>query len=225
MNPFKVIIDIARLKFLRKSNKPIRPKLIAYNVTWRCNAKCPMCGVHKLTEEQKQVAYELSENDIREIFKAPALHGLDLIRFTGGEPFLKEDFLQIVDEIVKNAAPKFIYVTTNATYPKKIEEFVEYFGKKKVNFTIQLSIDAVGEEHDRIRGIPGSHKSVRATMEILRELRKKYKFNVGINQVVLSEDFACVEELNKLAKEFGFSHRMWLSEENHESGIMHSGLG
>ena len=119
---FDIGINLLKTKCLRKFNVAPSPRVIAYTVTWRCNAACDMCGIKDVDRKLKNKEYELTAKDISTIFRDPLLRKLDLIRFTGGEPFLKEDFTDIVEEIIKNTKTKIYYVTTNGYYSQKRSE-------------------------------------------------------------------------------------------------------
>lgn len=204
---------------LRKLNIPIKPKVLVYTVTWRCNARCVMCGIRDTYNKKKYIDEELTVNEIDKIFTDKALKSLDIIRFTGGEPFIREDFKEIVYAIWKKAKPKFIYITTNGSYPERIRMFLEYFKKEDVKLNIQLSLDGVGEIHDNIRGIKGLYEKVVLTMNILNNAMKEKNITAGINQSILENNIDQISKIHDLAKSYGFEHRVYLTTENHESRV------
>ncbi|HMK16190.1 MAG TPA: radical SAM protein, partial [Methanomicrobiales archaeon] len=62
------------------------------SVTQRCNLNCIYCHA----EGERSPAAELSLGDIREILRVAAKLGMRSVKFTGGEPLLREDILDIV---------------------------------------------------------------------------------------------------------------------------------
>lgn len=214
---------LVHAKYKRLFNKPIKPKVIAYSVTWRCNAKCPMCGLRTMENSKKDIAQELTASDIDRIFKDKSLNSLDLIRFTGGEPFLKEDFTEIIYSIWKNAKPKLFYITTNGTYTERIKKFLEFFKDKDINLNIQVSFDAVSNMHNKIRGIPGLTEKVLSTLEMLSEMKKVMNLNVGINQTIIKENLNEIGPMNQLAKKLGIEHKIYVAVYSHESNILSQG--
>ena len=222
-NLIRGLLTIYKAKMNRLVNKPIKPKVIAYSVTWRCNAKCPMCGLSTMDNSRKDIHQELTADEIGYAFQDRNLDSLDLVRFTGGEPFLKNDFTQIVHNIWKNARPKLFYITTNGTFTDRINDFVGFFSNKDIQLNIQVSLDATDETHDRIRNVPGLANKAIKTLEMLALLKKSSSLNIGINQTIIKENIKDIDPVNKLAKKMGIEHKVYLAVDNHESRIFSCG--
>ncbi|KQC06516.1 MAG: hypothetical protein APR62_07785 [Smithella sp. SDB] len=214
------LLTIYRAKINRLANKPVKPKVIAYSVTWRCNAGCLMCGLSKMDNSLKDVKQELTADQIGNAFSDKNLHSLDLIRFTGGEPFLKDDFIQIVHQIWEKAKPKLFYITTNGTFTDRIKDFVKSFQGKNIKLSIQVSLDGVSDTHDKIRGVPGMADRAIETLAMLTTLRKKEPVNIGINQTIIKENINEIESINQLAKKMGIEHKIYVAVTPHESDIL-----
>ena len=60
----------------------------------------------ELYNENQDARGELSVREIDTIFSDKAFSTLDVVRFTGGEPFLKEDIGEIVTSINKRTNTK-----------------------------------------------------------------------------------------------------------------------
>lgn len=215
-----VMTSVLKIKNLRKRNFPSRPRVIAYTVTWRCNAGCDMCGIKNVNADLKKIEKELTPRDISKIFQDPLLKRLDLIRFTGGEPFLKEDFTEIVDAIIENTRTKIYYITTNGFYTKEVLEFVERLAPKTPNLVIQVSLDAIGKPHDDIRKLPGLYDRVIKTLQGLKALRDRHAFSFGVNQTVTKDTVAFIPDISKLCSNLGCDHKVYLAHEVHESDIL-----
>ncbi len=217
---FDILAGLLKIKYFGKLNSAPAPRIIAYTVTWRCNAACDMCGIKNVDRNAKDKKQELSVGDVHKIFKDPLLRKLDLIRFTGGEPFLKEEFIDIVDEIIKNTRTKIYYITTNGFYSEKIFDLVRRLAPKTNNLVIQVSLDAPGEIHDNIRKVPHLYEKVMHTLEGLKILRNKYKFSFGVNQTVTPKTVRYIDEISILCKKFGCDHKIYVAQEAHESDIL-----
>lgn len=119
---------------------------------------------------------------------------LEDINITGGEPFLRLDFPEVISSI-KKACPKARFVTnTNGFMWRKIKEDMEKVIEIDPKFAVRLSIDAVGELHDKIRGIPGGYKLI---MKTLKHLRKLHVADLGVSFTLMNEN---VDELPKMIK-------------------------
>lgn len=217
------LLTIYRAKINRLVNKPIKPKVIAYSVTWRCNACCPMCGLSKMDNSLKDVKQELTADQIGNAFSDKNLHSLDLIRFTGGEPFLKDDFIQIVHQIWEKAKPKLFYITTNGTFTDRIKDFVKSFQGKNIKLSIQVSLDGVSDTHDKIRGVPGTADRAIETLEMLTSFKKTAPVTIGINQTIIKENINEIDPVNQLAKKMGIEHKVYVAVTPHESEILSAG--
>jgi len=212
--------NLLKAHFTRRFNIAPPPRVIAYTVTWRCNASCDMCGIKNVDSNLKKKEHELTAKDISRIFKDPYLKNIDLIRFTGGEPFIKEDFEEVVNEIFKNTKTKIYYITTNGYYSQRIFKFIEDLAPKMKNLVIQISLDAIGEEHDKIRKIPKLNENITNTLRGLSELRKKYKFYFGINQTVTVNTVQYIDRIAELCDKYKCDHKIYLAYEVHESDIL-----
>jgi len=218
------ISTVLKAKTNRLYNKPIKPKVIAYSVTWRCNAKCPMCGLQTMPESAKNPANELTAADIETAFKDPALNSLDLIRFTGGEPFLKSDFTQTIDAIYRTANPKIFYITTNGSLPEKVKAFLEFFKNEDIKLNIQVSFDALSEINDKIRAIPGLSKKALETLNILKTAKTEMpNLIAGVNQTILRENLNEIQPMNALMREMNLEHKIYIAVNSHESTILSEG--
>ena len=111
---------------------------------------------------------------------------LDGIRITGGEPFLRSDLSKIVNIIQRHTNPGVVHITTNGFLTERIIEFTKSVDNPyKIHF--KISIDAVGEKHDDIRGVPGAYKEA---LDTLRELaRLMTSRNYPGKEISLSQAF------------------------------------
>lgn len=164
------------------------PSYVTFTVTWRCNQRCLMCNIWK-----KKKTYEMTLNEIAGIFSR--LRPLDAVRITGGEPFLRNDLAEIVDAINKYTKPLIIHITTNGTLTERILAFVKNV-KNPQNIHIKISIDALKEEHNRIRGDHDSYDKAILTLTELSGLKQKYGFYLGVNQTIVSQ--GCLNDYNSL---------------------------
>lgn len=164
------------------------PPFVTFIVTWRCNQRCIMCDIWK-----KKKTYEMTLEEIDTIFSQ--LKPLDAIRLTGGEPFLRDDIAEIVNLLNKRVKPGIIHITTNGTLMERTISFLKTVRDLR-NVHIKISIDAVGEEHNRIRGDKESYSKAISLLAELSSLRKKYGFYLGVNQTIVSQK--CIEDYNNL---------------------------
>jgi MoaA/NifB/PqqE/SkfB family radical SAM enzyme len=166
--------------------------MVTFIVTWRCNLRCFMCDVWKKTDHD-----DMTPDEAQAIFKQ--MPKLDTLRLTGGEPFLRRDFLELVQKMLEVTDPTVLHVTTAGVMYERIVEFVKAVGSPKLH--LKMSIDAVGDRHDEIRGYRGLYNKSLRTLRTLAELREKYGFYLGVNQTLTDKNWDHIELLrDEMAK-------------------------
>jgi MoaA/NifB/PqqE/SkfB family radical SAM enzyme len=127
-------------------------------VTYRCNARCAMCDIWKLEPKQDS---ELAPSDYRWLPRS-----LRSINVSGGEPFLRDDLVEIVS-VMREACPEArVVISTNGLMPERVEEMASRMG----DVAIRVSVDAVGTAHDELRGIPDAYEKALDTVKRLKAL-------------------------------------------------------
>jgi MoaA/NifB/PqqE/SkfB family radical SAM enzyme len=121
-----------------------RPSYCTYLVTYRCNARCGMCDSWRVKPGR-----ELTPEQVRTVFAK--IGSLDVIRITGGEPFLRTDLVAVAEAVVDGAHPIVLHVTTNGSFPDRVAEFAARMAGK-TTLEVMVSLDGLAEEHDRNRG-------------------------------------------------------------------------
>lgn len=111
------------------------------SLTERCNLRCTYCmpenGV-KLTNNEKL----LTSNEIINLVKFFARKGVDKVRFTGGEPLVRKDCVDIIREVNKIDGIKKIAMTTNGiVLSRKLNDLKEA-GLNQIN----ISLDTLQEK-------------------------------------------------------------------------------
>lgn len=128
-------------------------------VTYRCNARCVMCGIWKLKPgpEPRPETYA----------KLPA--GLRNVNLTGGEPFLRDDLAE-VHAAVKSACPRArTVISTNGILTKRVVASVRQIASVEPAVGIAVSVDGPPNVHDRLRGMPGVFDKAVATIKTLQD--------------------------------------------------------
>ena len=147
---------IDKLKLLKNIYFNKNPISLILFLTNRCNARCPFCFIDFDNEAAQNKNNELSANNYLSIAKN-LNNSLTHLNITGGEPFLRSDLGEIIENFINYCNLNSIIFSTNGSYPKKISSFIENVSKKYKNtkFLFQFSIDSFPKNHDKIRKIPG----------------------------------------------------------------------
>lgn len=157
--------------------------IVYLELTRACNLKC----IHCLNNSGIKQKDELTKEDLLKLIKNFSSHGVQEIRFTGGEPLL---FNGIYD-LIRFATKEGICTSlgTNGTLiTKEVAKKLKESGLKKV----VVSIDGNKKTHDKIRG----KKNYQKAMNGLKYLQKN-GINVRVNSVIMKSN---MDDVIKLAK-------------------------
>jgi len=127
-------------------------------VTYRCNARCTVCDIWKTDSRKSE---ELAAADYAWL---PA--SLRSVNVSGGEPFLRDDLVEVLSVMQKACPRARVVISTNGLQPDRIEKMTAEMN----DVAVRVSIDAVGEGHDEIRGIPGGYDRAMDTVHRLMGL-------------------------------------------------------
>jgi len=140
------------------------------NFTEECNSRCETCHIWAIPDPQT-----LSTDLVKPLFDSTKLSDLRNIYLTGGEPFLKEDFVKRVVETIQNRG---IMITgaTNALEPERTFEILSWINQQGVTCLPSLSLNGSKSTHDKSRGISGSYDKVQELAKML--VRENYQFDL-----------------------------------------------
>jgi len=175
-----------------KARIPLRGAL---ELTFRCNLKCIHCYCNLSADDISAKAKELTTQEVFCILDQLKEAGCLFLLFTGGEPLLRPDFLDIYNYAKKNGF--IIHIFTNGTMVT--QSFVNYLAKQKP-FTIEISLYGITEKtYERITGIQGSFNKCLKGIELL----KKAGINLRLKTMLLSINRGEMKEMKAFAKDLG----------------------
>lgn len=93
-----------------------RPTDASIILTYRCPMRCVMCNIWKNPTDKKE---ELKASDLRSLPK------LKFINLTGGEPFIREDLDEIVEECYKHTDR--IVISTSGWFQDRVIALAKNF--------------------------------------------------------------------------------------------------
>lgn len=115
------------------------------SLTSRCNLSCIYCHA----EGEKNPDAEMSAGEIIEIMQLAARFGIRSIKFTGGEPLIRPDLLEIIRAVPPGIESS---LTTNGILLADMAEDLKKAGLRRVN----VSLDSLN--HDTYKKITGSDR-------------------------------------------------------------------
>lgn len=185
------ILDVTQHKFESRIGQfEGRPRHVTWEITNDCNLRCRHCF---LPDVGKRLPDELDTLQACHIVDNITDSGVESLLFSGGEPLLREDLL----EIARHAASSLsLSLQTNGYF---LEERAEQL--KDVGFSqIQVSLDgASAETHDYLRG-KGSYE--RALKGITKCLDLGFT-SVGIAATIHRRNYDELPQMIELALDLG----------------------
>lgn len=175
------------------------PPYVIFWVTSRCNARCRHCYNWAILGEGKE---DLRLEEIREIFRR--FGHIKYLTLGGGEPSLRDDLAEIARLSYINNALQNLKIITNGLLPGKIASQVEEIVSSCPRLFVDagVSLDALGEDHDTLRGVKGTFDKAISTIELLKGLQDKYEnFTVSVCAVCVNSNQAQVEKLFRFVNE------------------------
>jgi len=134
----------------------MRPNEAVIAVTMGCNSRCKTCDMWKLERGPEMEPEDYS------LLPASLTH----INLSGGEPYLRDDLPEIYAVLRRKFPKARIVVSTNGLTPRRIRDMTA----KMPGAAVRVSVDAVGELNDEVRGVPGSYVKAMETLRLLREI-------------------------------------------------------
>jgi len=154
------------------------PLSLTVSLTYKCNSRCRTCNIYN-----KKVQ-ELTLKEFDKIFKSIG-SGPYWFTFSGGEPFLRKDIVDICKSVYTNCRPGIINIPTNGILydiiPEKVDQIVQ--NSPDTEIIINVSLDEIGEKHDEIRNVKDNFEKAKKTFKTLKKL-KYSNLTVGIHSVI-----------------------------------------
>jgi MoaA/NifB/PqqE/SkfB family radical SAM enzyme len=114
----------------------------------RCNCRCIMCDIWKVTEAREITAAEL-ERHLADIERL----GVEWAVFTGGEPLMHSDLFRL-STLLRNRGVRTTILSTGLLLERNAARIVDSTDE------VILSLDGPAEIHDAIRRVPGAFDSL-----------------------------------------------------------------
>ena len=165
--------------------------VVVWNVTRRCNLKCVHCYAHATGEAAKD---ELSTGEGKILLDDLAQFGCPVVLFSGGEPLVRKDLLELADYAVK-LGMRAVISTNGTLITRSMAQALKDVGLSYVG----ISLDGMREVNDRFRGVKGSFDRAMAGIEHCQQAGIKVGLRFTINRMNAAEIpaiFDLLEERN-----------------------------
>lgn len=161
-------------------------------VTDRCNLRCFYCmpeeGINYVPRKEL-LTYEEMERLVRVVAKM----GISKLRLTGGEPFLRKDFMPFLERLCAIEGIEQVHLTTNGTLTAPHIPALKRLGIKSVN----LSLDSLDKQRFLEITRRDSFEEVMRTFHLLLEAGISTKLNAVVMEGRNIDDILPMVELTK----------------------------
>jgi MoaA/NifB/PqqE/SkfB family radical SAM enzyme len=178
---------------------PFLPKALLLYVTYRCNARCVMCGIWK-DHEFSDAETELSLSELDQMLSDRLFSGIEYLNINGGEPTLRKDIVDIAQLILaKLPRLKHLSMNSNGLLTDKLTSSVaQILGmcrSKDIPFSLIISFHGVGELLDEIFGVPGAHQRLEKTLTALQAIERCHHRFLSLNCIITNANASSLGEV------------------------------
>ena len=148
-------------------------------MTQKCNMHCPYC--HR--EGETNPSTVISAEEVARIVKTALGLGISRVKLTGGEPLLRKDIQEIVENIAELQGLSDLSMTTNGTFLKAMAKHLKRKGLNRVNISLptlnpKTYRDLMGGNlRDAVEGVRAAVKAelypVKLNMLILKNVNER----------------------------------------------------
>ena len=169
-------------------------------LTARCNLRCVHCYINLPVNDQDALKKELSRQELCNLLDQVVDQGCLWLLLTGGEPFIRSDFLDIYTYAKKKGL--LISLFTNGTFiTPSIADYLTEWRPFVVEITIY---GRTQDTYERVTGIPGSYKRCMRGIELLLER----KISLKLKAMVLTINLHEIQDIKSYAEGLGIDFRI-----------------
>jgi radical SAM protein with 4Fe4S-binding SPASM domain len=125
-----------------------RRPIVVWNITRACNLKCVHCYNDSGSTRADD---ELSTKEAKEVLQDLADFGVPSVLFSGGEPLLRKDLLELMD-YARQLGLRTVISTNGTLITEDAARSIQGVGVSYVG----ISLDGIGPVNDRFRGVKGA---------------------------------------------------------------------
>ncbi|MEN6467589.1 MAG: 12,18-didecarboxysiroheme deacetylase [Smithella sp.] len=148
--------------------------VVVWNMTRRCNLKCIHCYSASADIDYPD---ELTTEEGKKLIDDLAAFGAPVILFSGGEPLMRPDLLELA-QYATDKGMRAVISTNGTLMTKEITA-----GLKKIGLSyVGVSLDGLQKTHDRFRGSKGAFEKAIKGIRNCREAGIKVGLRFTVNQ-------------------------------------------
>ena len=174
-------------KHPKTADRPLEPRLIAWEVTRTCNLRCVHCRAASI---DKPYPDEFSTEECLKLLDNIVAFASPIIILTGGEPLARPDIYEIAVHGT-NKGLRMVLATNGVLLDAEKSRRLKEAGIQRVS----ISLDgAIPESHDHFRQVPGAFAGSLRGIDFLKEAGIDFQINTTITRENLHE-LPAIQEL------------------------------
>ncbi|MCM8757778.1 MAG: glycosyltransferase, partial [Candidatus Omnitrophica bacterium] len=196
------VVKEANIYFNKDDERSNFPEELHLELTYLCNSSCIMCDLWDFYKRNKLYSLkdELKLEEIKNfVDSSNYLQNIKTVVLSGGEPFLRKDFVEICGFFAKKYSKGSIGILSNCIDTKltlnKTKQILDKY--QPHSLWIGTSLDGIGHFHDKIRAKNGAFSGLKNTIEIFRKELPLVKLCAtftltpyNIDQIISAYEFA-----------------------------------
>lgn len=164
---------------------------IDIELTERCDNNCVHCSINIPENSQKQYR-ELNTTEWKKIIKEAADMGVLSVRFTGGEPLLREDFSELYLYTRKLGIRIFLFTNARNITVETAKMLSKIPPLEKMEVTVY---GMRKESYEKVSRVPGSYEEFRRGIDLLL----KYNIKFVVKGILLPDNLQEKDEFESWA--------------------------
>lgn len=156
-----------------------RKPIVVWNITRRCNLKCVHCYSNS---DAKFYPGELNWEQMNRVVEDLAAFKVPAVLLSGGEPMIHPRFFDLA-RLVRSHGLR-VTISTNGT---RIDEAAAKEFKSIGVSYVGISLDGIGETHDRFRGCSGTFRKVCEAFSHCRAVGQKVGLRLTLTQQTIAD--------------------------------------
>ena len=174
------------------------PQYLILFLSDQCPNNCSHCWYDDEWKQSNISGKSLTIQELEKISKS--IPFLEFLSMTGGEAFLRDEIVDIVDVFNQNTKVHRFDIPTSGFNPEMIESKTEKILRvlKNKPFRVDISFDGLVDTHNKIRRNPNAFNNAIETIHRLKKLRNKYSnFDLSIITTISEQNADEIESFSE----------------------------
>lgn len=160
-----------------------RKPIVVWNITRTCNLRCVHCYADSHAEIYPG---ELNWEQCCDVIDDLAAYGASALLLSGGEPLLHPRLA----DLLRRATERGLKVTISTNGTRITPELARLFKELGVAY-VGISLDGIGEVHDKFRGVPGAFEGAIRGFRLCEEVGQK----TGLRLTLTRNNVQCMGQI------------------------------